>query len=1700
MSRRRNRRLVLAAAGVLAVGVSVVGQGASLRHAVAAAPTRIIVALTHTAGRGDSEALDGALGRDGLAFARPVFAQHADWNIEDVNVPAGVDLAAALAAIQSAPDVRWAEQEQLVSSSDSTVVSDVVSAAALGVSSAVAAPQAATPVTSVTPAAPPAAPPTTCTGGGGLAAGQPTNPLYCNEPNGPYYAEEWNAFCFVPSTQSTSVTAAAPTAPKASGICADGAWRLGAQGQGTVVAILDSGVDYTHPNLKAQMADETNDPLLSPAANPTDPFLHNGTASDGHIHGWNFYDENAEPMDYFGHGTGRAGIAAAQADINVGLAGIAPRAHILAVKVGDTYVVTSQNLAEGAVYAADHGADTINTSLGVTGNSLLLRTALQYTYSKGIFWASATANEYSTHHNVVTNLDTIVGAGGLGPDSAVQSTQTCQTAPNINCAPATAQQTFLQKVNYANYGGIQDFALPIDTPSTVASASACHGDPLPGGACAGQGAYSLHNSGTSTATPHLAAAANVVRSAGFLAGLCQGHPNIAGALSGINCTGPTLSSNELRQLLAYTALRIHNDDAPTGNNYPASTGSDPSLATAGNFYPEQGGDSHLGWNIWSGYGRPDLYAASAYAEAGLIPPEAQLFGDAPPPTSAYAGLKGVTPFGVYDPTTTPTVPIVGHVAAPRAAAGQGVSWKVQVAPCLEPLESDFTTIHTGSGAADGVLATWQLPATTTATCANASLNHPFSYPGTYTVRVLSTLIQAGGTAVSVADPVAATDPNYSTPPAVASLQGQDRRVVFVRPHAAHDHASSPYYVGQSGEGSPTLYDLEGRGQLDIIMPGGAGQVLALRPDGTPVPGWPASIDDLGASGVTAHPETVNGSPISSQIVGAVAVGNLLGDGRPVVVASAVKGGVYAWFRDGSRVPGFPVSVAPPPLNATPATGFTTDPTKDAAYCSSPHPAQYAERYSDYGGIASPVLANVEKRTDGGLDIVVAEDNGCVYVLQPSGAVLWKRYLDSSGDVPYKIAATPAVADLDGSGTLDVIVGTEEVAGNNGYLYALNGTTGAILTNWPKMLPSISASGVPTVAAGVISSPAVLPSQSTAGQRQVVTGSFLSGTDPQHPIASYNADASTGTTLDTKTPGTGANATDLPLLYAVAQTAVGTLQDNGGTNHLSIVFGGLGPLLAADTASAPGLKPNFQHMLGAYDASSGSAVATFPRQIEDWQFLAGPVIADVKGDGTRQVIEGSGGGFLHAFDPNGTQGATQNISTTLVNYGDYSEPAGFPVFEGTQYITSTPAVGQLTRGGAVSVVNVTRDGWVYVTDTAGQAAANDQWWKFHHDERNTGQYGLDTRPPATPTDLAATAVSPTSATVSWTETGNDWWVGQASSIDLRWSTSPITDATFASAHRISTATPKASGAAESVTVSGLPAGSFIYLAERASDAAGNIAVPAYTTVPLPQPSPPPPPGPTAGPARGYWLVASDGGIFPFGPGAVGYGSTGAIRLNQPIVGMAATPSGHGYYLVASDGGIFPFGDAVGYGSTGGIRLSRPIVGMAVAPGGNGYWLVASDGGIFPFGPGAGGYGSTGAITLNKPIVGMAATPSGAGYWLVASDGGIFPFGDATGYGSTGAITLTRPIVGMAVPPAGGGYWLVASDGGIFPFGPGAGGYGSTGNVTLNQPIVGMAPTFDGRGYYLAASDGGIFPFGDAGGYGSTGGMHLNQPVVGLAARG
>ena len=255
-------------------------------------------------------------------------------------------------------------------------------------------------------------------------------------------------------------------------------------------------------------------------------------------------------------------------------------------------------------------------------------------------------------------------------------------------------------------------------------------------------------------------------------------------------------------------------------------------------------------------------------------------------------------------------------------------------------------------------------------------------------------------------------------------------------------------------------------------------------------------------------------------------------------------------------------------------------------------------------------------------------------------------------------------------------------------------------------------------------------------------------------------------------------------------------------------------------------------------------------------------------------------------------------------------------------------------------------------------------------------------------------------------------------------------------------------------------------------------------------PPPPPQPPPG----YWQVASDGGIFTFG-GAQFYGSTGSIKLNQPVVGMAATPDRRGYWLVASDGGIFAYGDAQFYGSTGSMVLNKPILGMIPTHDGGGYWLIARDGGVFAFGD-APFLGSTGGNAPPYPITAAAPGFLSGGYWMVDSNGQVFNFGDAPAEGSLASAPNGYTVSGIAPTHDDHGYWLSSWNGNVAGFGDAA-GYGSMYGTNLNAPIVGITATRDGAGYWLQGSDGGIFTFGDAPFLGSMGGHHLNAPVVGIA---
>ena len=136
------------------------------------------------------------------------------------------------------------------------------------------------------------------------------------------------------------------------------AWEHG-MGGGQTIAVVDTGVDLTHPDLEPNLW--TNQ-LENLGLDGLDEDL-NGRVDD--VHGYDFVDSDGDPDDYEFHGSHVAGTAAAVAGNGKGIAGVAPEAEIMAVRVldGDGSGFTAE-IAEGIAYAAENGADVINLSLG----------------------------------------------------------------------------------------------------------------------------------------------------------------------------------------------------------------------------------------------------------------------------------------------------------------------------------------------------------------------------------------------------------------------------------------------------------------------------------------------------------------------------------------------------------------------------------------------------------------------------------------------------------------------------------------------------------------------------------------------------------------------------------------------------------------------------------------------------------------------------------------------------------------------------------------------------------------------------------------------------------------------------------------------------------------------------------------------------------------------------------------------------------------------------------------------------------------------------------------------------------------------------------------------------------------------------------------------------------------------------------------
>jgi hypothetical protein len=685
------------------------------------------------------------------------------------------------------------------------------------------------------------------------------------------------------------------------------------------------------------------------------------------------------------------------------------------------------------------------------------------------------------------------------------------------------------------------------------------------------------------------------------------------------------------------------------------------------------------------------------------------------------------------------------------------------------------------------------------------------------------------------------------------------------------------------------------------------------------------------------------------------------DGQPAVVVGDRAGYVYAYhLSGGSRVGGWPYD-AGAPVDSSPSVAPINANGLDTVYVGS-------------GNAANP--------TSGGYQAI-----------SPGGGDQWFVPETNPGTDPIPhsaVAASMTVGNYAGG------YGVE--AGSLGqYTYALAAGNGSMLGGFPWF-----------------SADSVFSTAATADLYSDGNFELISGGDSSAGLA-YDQTYSNGGHIrilsSAGNAGTGDPAGGLICEYDTNQNI-----DRSSPAVGQFLSGGAVGIAIGDGSYYGGASDSDK----VFAINTGCALAW--STILDGVTADSPALADVLGNGSLQVVEGTSAGTIYVL--NGTNGATiwsaptsgQVIGSPVTadltggGYQDVIVPTsnGIDIFDGrsgAEVDTLAPLDGfqssPLVTDDPDGHIGITGAGYYSngsslvgtivhweIDNTSGSGSSvyeQGAWPQFHHDPQLTGDAGT---PPPAPLEVPCDAPSggPNGYLLSASDGGvfdygNIPFCGSTGSIRLN---KPVV--------------------AAAITADG----------------------------------------------GGYWEVASDGGIFNFGNAGF-YGSMGGKPLNQPIVSMAATPDGRGYWLVASDGGIFNYGDAGFYGSAGSIHLNRPIVGMAATPDGRGYWLVASDGGIFNYGD-AGFLGSMGGRPLNSPIVGMATDARTGGYWEVASDGGIFSFG-APFYGSTGSLHLNAPIVGMEANREGSGYRFVASDGGIFtyddPF------YGSMGGKPLNRPVVDMA---------------------------------------------
>ncbi|MDP9443249.1 MAG: S8 family serine peptidase [Actinomycetota bacterium] len=265
---------------------------------------------------------------------------------------------------------------------------------------------------------------------------------------------------------------------------AEQAWPT-STGSGSVIAIVDTGVDLEHPDLKANLVSGATFTGCGKGPRP---------CGNGDFRGPDGENNDDE------HGTHVAGIAAAVTNNGVGVAGVAPNADIMPVKVLEDGSGSYGDIADGVRWAADHGADVINLSLGalpggqafpITGLETDLADALAYARAKGVLSVAAAGNSATPLCSDPAFTDDVICVAATDRNEAKTWYSELPVKPDLKAVAAP--------------GGAGLLACDDDIWSTVPSGT--------GSRFCGQADYDAY-AGTSMATPHVAGVAGLLYAQG----------------------------------------------------------------------------------------------------------------------------------------------------------------------------------------------------------------------------------------------------------------------------------------------------------------------------------------------------------------------------------------------------------------------------------------------------------------------------------------------------------------------------------------------------------------------------------------------------------------------------------------------------------------------------------------------------------------------------------------------------------------------------------------------------------------------------------------------------------------------------------------------------------------------------------------------------------------------------------------------------------------------------------------------------------------------------------------------------------------------------------------------------------------------------------------------------------------------------------